>query len=172
MSEVFSSEEIEEIKTNCKDLHEGESYSNNQDLRKSFIQWIYRAEQTNWIYERIYSAVNSLNENYFKFDIDSLEDIQFTEYDESYEGAFGRHTDDDFIENITRKLSFSIQMSDPTDYEGGELQIYRFGSEGILAPKEKGTLILFPSFTIHEVTPVIKGHRKSLVGWCHGPRWK
>jgi PKHD-type hydroxylase len=72
----------------------------------------------------------------------------------------------------TRKLSLTLLLSDPdTDFEGGELQ---FGHETTAesAKIKKGTLILFPSFELHQVTPVTKGVRKSIVVWILGPKWK
>ena len=74
-------------------------------------------------------------------------------------------------DRIIRKLSLSIQLSDPSSYEGGELVLY-VGEEGITVPKEQGKLIAFPSFTLHEVKPVTKGERYSLVAWITGPQFK
>ena len=82
-----------------------------------------------------------------------------------------------------RKLSFSIQLSDPEDYEGGELEfkVNKYGSEKrgdfaldetFFAPNKKGTIIIFDSRVKHRVCEVKSGVRKSLVGWVVGPRWK
>lgn len=67
-----------------------------------------------------------------------------------------------------RQLSASIQLSTPSDYEGGELQ---FSPSDILCnvPKTQGTIVLFPSWLTHRVTPVTAGLRWSLVVWAHGP---
>jgi PKHD-type hydroxylase len=66
-----------------------------------------------------------------------------------------------------RKLSLVCQLSDPSEYEGGELQI---NTGEIFTPeKQKGTVILFPSYLLHRVTPVTKGTRRSLVLWIEGP---
>jgi PKHD-type hydroxylase len=70
-----------------------------------------------------------------------------------------------------RKLSITVQLSDPSEYEGGELQ-FMINQHIITAPKEKGTAIIFPSFALHRVTPVTKGARKSIVGWIGGPPYK
>lgn len=73
---------------------------------------------------------------------------------------------------VVRKLSFTLQLSDPDDYEGGEVQM--IGDNGGLytIPKERGTLVAFDSRTMHRVRKVKKGVRRSIVGWCVGPRWK
>jgi PKHD-type hydroxylase len=67
-----------------------------------------------------------------------------------------------------RKLSCVIQLSDPEDYDGGELQM-NMGSQIVSIPKQKGLVTYFSSFVLHRVTPVTRGVRKSLVAWISGP---
>jgi PKHD-type hydroxylase len=71
-----------------------------------------------------------------------------------------------------RKLSISIQLTDPEEYEGGELKLYDGEEEGVLMDKTQGTLIIFPSYVLHEVMPVTKGTRNSLVTWVTGKQFK
>ena len=71
-----------------------------------------------------------------------------------------------------RKLSFSLQLSDPKDYVGGELQFLGSDDSTFFAPKQKGSLVVFDSRTKHRVVKVKSGVRRSLVGWVVGPRWK
>ena len=81
----------------------------------------------------------------------------------------------DFInENCerVRKLSFSLLLSDPDTYEGGNLQFLDEAGKSYIAPRQRGTIILFDSRAQHRVQKVTKGVRKSLVGWTVGPRWK
>jgi PKHD-type hydroxylase len=70
-----------------------------------------------------------------------------------------------------RKLSISIQLTNPEEYEGGELYLYD-DDKGTLMDKTQGTLIIFPSYVLHEVTPVTKGERNSLVTWVTGKQFK
>ena len=80
-------------------------------------------------------------------------------------------------EKYIRKLSFSVLLND--DYEGGDLELAYHTGHGIVsdepdvkihkAPKKRGQMVIFPSETIHRVTPVTKGIRKSIVGWVIGP---
>ncbi|MFT7073376.1 MAG: PKHD-type hydroxylase [Patiriisocius sp.] len=65
----------------------------------------------------------------------------------------------------------TIQLSDPNDYEGGDLR-FMINKEIVNAPKEKGTIIIFPSFIMHRVTPITKGTRQSIVGWVSGPPYR
>ena len=81
----------------------------------------------------------------------------------------------DFVNENTelvRKLSFVLQLSDPDDYEGGNLQLLDEGGKTYFAPRKRGCVILFDSRTQHRVLPVKSGLRKSIVGWTVGPRWK
>ena len=99
--------------------------------------------------------------------------MQFSEYTEEKGGFYSKHRDcgiKQSMENYVdiRKLSFTIQLTDENEYEGGELIFYHDNKEK-KAPKSKGTIIFFESDISHEVTPVTKGVRHSLVSWVQGP---
>lgn len=143
------------------------------DVRKSYNSWIPPCELTQWLYEKINHAVNEVNKH-FEFDLHSMENLQFTEYDDSYAGNYGKHIDkfpSSSSPNTHRKLSFSIQLSCPSKYEGGELAIFN-QRDPIIGNKKQGCINFFPSYTLHEVTPVTKGKRYCLVSWCSGPKFK
>lgn len=80
----------------------------------------------------------------------------------------------------TRKLSFSVQLSDPADYDGGDLELaaYQLGySPEVLTPQRaaargRGVLLAFGAFHVHRVSPVTRGARHALVGWIHGPAFR
>ena len=176
IEDIFSKEEIQQI------IKIGWAYSKDEsktgdgrgfsDKRKSRNSWIPPSNLTEWIYIRIQESIMQVN-NHFMFDLNSIENLQFTEYHSDYSGFYHKHIDKFSTPNTPnshRKLSFSIQLSDPSTYEGGDLIIHN-GSE-LIANKKIGTFNAFPSYTLHEVTPVKKGVRYSLVGWCSGPRFK
>ena len=71
---------------------------------------------------------------------------------------------------VYRKLSMTIQLSDPSEYEGGELEIVDYYNRTHIFPKEKGMFIVFDSRIPHRVCPVTNGTRMSLVGWANGPK--
>ena len=73
---------------------------------------------------------------------------------------------------MIRKLSFSLQLSDPDDYEGGNVEFIDDSDKNFIGPRQRGTIILFDSRTKHRVNKVTKGVRRSIVGWVLGPRWK
>jgi PKHD-type hydroxylase len=139
-------------------------------IRNSNIAWLEPNDELNILYNKISDAINSLNFQHFKFDMYGLiEDLQFTKY-EAPSGFYGKHIDKAFGQKI-RKLSVTIQLSDPNDYEGGDLILYS-GHFGDVMKKERGKLVIFPSYILHEVTPVTKGTRYSLVSWSTGNNFK
>jgi PKHD-type hydroxylase len=124
-----------------------------------------------WIYERCTSAVHKVNSEHFKFDLEYIQDLQFSCYDEETP-YYAKHIDNLYhYAGLPRKLSFTIQLSNPENYEGGELTLY-LNEEDTVLDKKQGMSLFFPSSTLHEVKPVTKGTRYSLVGWVAGPRFK
>ncbi|MAZ45201.1 MAG: hypothetical protein CMD74_00660 [Gammaproteobacteria bacterium] len=85
------------------------------------------------------------------------------------EGHFMRHTDWGGM-NSKRKISVSVQLSDPKNYEGCDLLLYDGPFGEVEASKEKGVAIAFPSWTLHEVTPLTSGERVVAVAWFLGPQ--
>jgi len=153
----------------------GEGFTGFNDIRKSLNSWVPPCELTNWFWSRLDTMIKEVNEQYYQYDLHSVEHLQYTVYDQEYTGMYGPHIDPHEFASTPdsfRKLSFSIQLSDPESYEGGDLLIYQDGIEPVVAPKQLGLISFFPSYTIHEVTPVTKGTRISGVGWIHGPRFK
>lgn len=171
---AFSKIECEQIINIAKDkgLIKGTTINDEKsnDARKSKITWLFSCDNLDWAFRRVTDIVLDLNNRFFKFDLfGMLEGFQFTNYT-APGGKYGRHVDSNL--NIpVRKLSVSIQLTDPKEYEGGELYLY-VDDEGKAMDKTQGTLILFPSYTLHEVMPVTKGERNSLVSWVTGKPFK
>lgn len=176
-NQVFTEDEIERIKVIGKRLEikraqTGGMGENCLDHRRSFNSWIYPNEYTSWIYERLTTLIIQNNENYFNFDLTMLEHLQFTYYTSEENGCYKGHIDPlCWKVPHNRKLSIVVQLSSPDDYEGGELKLYN-SHEPTVINKEKGLIVTFPSYTLHEVTPVTKGERYTLVAWVHGPPFK
>lgn len=174
---VFSEEELNKIRIlgirlNTKRAQTGGRGKNCLDHRRSFISWVPTNSQTSWIYQRLTTVAVQNNEQHFKFDLTMLERLQFTHYKAEENGCYKQHVDPLPWKNPhNRKLSVVMQLSDPSEYEGGELKLYN-GHEPITIKREKGLVVFFPSYTLHEVTPVTSGERYSLVGWIHGPAFK
>lgn len=142
------------------------------NIRRSKTSWLTCNQDTSWIYDRLGYIVRQLNGQYFGFDITGFsEDLQYTVYQETNRGHYDFHVDNGFSPTrAPRKLSITLQLSSPEEYEGGELEL-RYGKEPAVMKKEQGIVVAFPSFTLHRVKPITKGTRRSLVAWLTGPRW-
>jgi PKHD-type hydroxylase len=164
----------------------------NKDKRNSQNAWV---PSSHWLGGFMWHYITRANRENFLYDLRCIdgESMQYTQYgpgqfyswhnDAGIAGAYkpqavGNRVDglaNDFVnENIelVRKLSFVLQLSDPDDYEGGNLQLLDESGKSYIAPRKRGTVILFDSRTQHRVLPVKSGLRKSIVGWTVGPRWK
>ena len=173
---VFTPEECAKIiEIGNKRLIKGKTNSNSKDglenaHRESRISWLSPSDDLDWAYMRITDIVHSLNERFFQFDIFGFtEGWQFTRYD-APTGRYGKHIDKNLGKGI-RKLSLTIQLSSPNDYTGGDL-CFTFSEDQEIMLKEQGKLIMFPSYVVHEVTPVTQGTRYSLVAWISGKPFK
>ncbi|MEM7080000.1 MAG: Fe2+-dependent dioxygenase [Pseudomonadota bacterium] len=77
---------------------------------------------------------------------------------------YGSHFDDAFIDGVRTDLSFTVFLSDPDSYQGGELELTTpSGSQAIKLPA--GCAIVYPSDHLHAVLPVTSGVRLAVVGW-------
>jgi PKHD-type hydroxylase len=140
--------------------------------RESVIRWLDVHAEQKWV-EKLMRYVVSSNRTNFGVDIVAPFDLQFTEYHGTAGGKYDWHQDV-WLESdrcYDRKLSIVVQLSDPQDYEGGAFEFFGMQSPG---PQftAMGSLLIFPSFLQHRVTPVTKGLRRSLVSWVEGPRWR
>ena len=99
--------------------------------------------------------------------VDFVEPYELKQYGTS--DFFGKHTDNynSLSKDIDRKITMSIQLSDDEDYVGGDLLILNQKSS-----RKKGSIIAFPSLLTHQVNPILKGERWSLISWAWGPQWK
>jgi PKHD-type hydroxylase len=168
---AFSKLECETIINTAKDkgLIKGKTIGES-DVRDSKISWLYPCDNMDWVFRKVTDMTLNLNERFFKFDLFGLnEGFQFTNY-EAPSGKYGKHVDKGMNMPV-RKLSISIQLTDPEEYEGGELYLYD-DDKGTVMDKTQGTLIIFPSYILHEVMPVTKGTRNSLVTWVTGKQFK
>lgn len=173
---------------------EGDYGTVDKDKRNARNAWVPSAH---WIAGFVWHYVQRANRENFLYDLTNIdgESLQYTTYGEGE--YYGWHSDQgvssyykpisqgnrghgqelfqDFV-NINceqiRKLSFSLLLSDPDTYEGGNLQLLAEDGKSYYAPRKRGTIILFDSRTQHRVKKVTKGIRKSLVGWVCGNRWK
>lgn len=137
--------------------------TNNRD-----IAYINTAPHSKWLYELLFPLALQANEKLFHFDIDIVTDaIHYVIYPEDG-GHLDWHMDIGAYGANRRKLAMTVQLSDPSEYDGGEFEIWLGGSEPTIVPREKGDVIVFPSFLMHRVKPITRGQRKCLVFWTGG----
>jgi PKHD-type hydroxylase len=134
--------------------------------RVTTISWIPFKEMGHMYYD-LYKFIIKANENHFGFgDIRITENAQFTEYPEG--GFYDWHMDCDVNmahEPPVRKISMTLLLSDPKEFEGGELELM---APGKVADLKQGHAICFASFLNHRVNKVKRGVRQSLVVWFGG----
>jgi len=140
-----------------------------KSYRMSTIRWLTHNDSSSWLYDKMKTLMMNANNNAFKFVVTNVkESLQFSEYSAASEGHYDWHMDIGSGYGSTRKISMSVQLSDPSDYDGGDLELM-IHRNIIKVPRTKGAVIFFPSFLTHRVTPVTRGTRYSLVTWFHGP---
>ena len=138
--------------------------TNNRD-----IAYIRPADHSKWLYDLLSPMMFEANENAFHFDIDTVTDpIHYVIYPEDG-GHLDWHMDVGAFDVNRRKLSMTVQLSDSSEYDGGEFEIWMGGKDGFVTlPREKGDVIIFPTFLMHRVKPITRGQRKVLVFWMGG----
>ena len=183
-----------DIKQFDTSVHQSGLMGNQIDthIRNSKNTWI---STSHWIGGWLWYYVSKMNRENFLYDIVDIDkgSLQYTHYNEgqyynwhqdsdldtyykpkmSYSSLTNRAEEKTIQEGeYIRKLSFTLQLSEPTDYRGGEVEFLDSGGKRFLAPKQRGTMIVFDSRTRHRVRKIKSGIRKSIVGWVVGPRWK
>jgi PKHD-type hydroxylase len=146
---------------------------NNADdsIRSSRVCWLTNED---WLKDLLFQYVDHSCQNAFYVNVFKNAEIQYTEYHASENGHYDWHHDIDWNANdgLDRKLSITVQLSDINEYEGGDFQFTEVPNPEMKDAKQKGTVLIFPSYLIHQVSPVTKGVRKSLVAWFKGPKWQ
>jgi PKHD-type hydroxylase len=171
-----------------------EEIYNSKVIRDSEVAWL----DDDWIYNLINPYIRQANlDSGWRFDLDCSEMFQFTVYRPG--GFYGWHIDggsdhlsvykrsvpgvtpDDYLHTKNqnhigkvRKLSLTINLNKPGEYDGGNLK-FDFGPHvqgdrfhECTEIRPQGSIILFPSFQYHQVTPLTRGTRYSLVLWVLG----
>jgi len=148
-------------------------------VRDSTTSWLEPADDTDWIYSKLAAVATRANRRY-QFELTGFEEnLQFTTYDRP--GAFYTWHQDGLDGPVAhRKLSMVVQLSDPSDYLGAELQFFDVAEDyddDLLdaftgASSRQGTVIVFPSLEYHRVLPLRSGVRHSLVSWLSGPAFR
>jgi PKHD-type hydroxylase len=167
---VFTAEQCGRIRElgSREPIWEGRSSSEDDDYRVCMTSWLEETSATAFVYARLREVVRSVNGLYGLELAGFGEPLHYICYEPG--GRFGWHTDLGPGLMSTRKISISVQLSDPADYEGGDLEFCPHGE--VERFRGLGNAIAFPSYIAHSVTPVTSGHRHALVAWIHGTRFR
>ena len=159
--------EIEEEDWEAGAIGNDEEGGEYPDSRKCDVSWIAELDWVSTIFTHYFHIANR---EIFEYDLTEMESVQVTKYDKSH--FYGWHSDygTSSDEDLTRKLSMSIILTDPEEYSGGKLQFIDYHGRVQNADKARGTVVVFDSRTPHRVTPVLRGQRISLVAWMMGPK--
>lgn len=152
----------------------------NEDYRKVDTSQLlpdYRVADSNihWLFERVRDKVVWANTHHYHFDIVGLwQQINYLRYrfvEGEVPGHYDWHTDFGGGTSSQRKLSVVVQLSPPEEYDDCRLLLR---NEGVIDPGHigQGDMIVFPSWTVHSVTPISRGERRALVSWVSGPPFR
>ena len=172
-SGAISAEQVEHLITtgqkyepvNAKVFSSAEA---QDEVRSSIVRWM----PDKWVRDLLWEYAKAANINAFGVDVENHAEVQFTEYHATEGGHYDWHHDINWNgqTNSDRKLSITVQLSDPSEYEGGDFEFDEVSTNADF--RSKGTVLVFPSYLRHRVLPITSGSRRSLVAWFFGPRWR
>ncbi|PIQ27801.1 hypothetical protein COW36_07785 [bacterium (Candidatus Blackallbacteria) CG17_big_fil_post_rev_8_21_14_2_50_48_46] len=172
---VFSPEECQKlIELPCSYQKYGETMQATGEhkevrdfsIRYTMSKYVDHLPENEWVFARIHQLVKEINQETFKFRLLGFPNLQILEY--PLNGFYRMHTDLGQGVHSTRKLSVVTLLSDPKDFEGGELM----GADEEPIPLSQGMVVMFPAYLPHQVKPVLSGKRYSMVTWVLGPPYQ
>ncbi|MGO7543271.1 2OG-Fe(II) oxygenase [Rhizobium ruizarguesonis] len=172
-AEVLTDEECDRIISACRQFELVPPIVVGEDRlpghRRADSRMLGVTEDTAWFFEYLLSIAEQATEKAYLLSLSGItRPPQYVEYRDGW-GEFGWHNDYSHgLPDAPRKLTIIFQLSEPSDYEGGLLQVMSNDIE--TAPRKRGSIIVFPSILMHRVTPVTAGLRRALVAWIAGPR--
>jgi PKHD-type hydroxylase len=148
----------------------------DKNIRDSLTSFIYPNEENMWVFNTLLGVADYINCNYYNYDLLGFDYLQYTVYNKLGDN-YAYHMDMALGNSIKtspvpRKLSFSLIFSEKEDFEGGNLEFLIEEGNSSTVEQKRGRIIAFPSYILHQVTPITKGVRKSLVFWACGPKFK
>lgn len=173
----FTNEELDKIYNDLADVpfEKATTLSGKaeKEVRTSRIKWIPRDSNWNWLYEKLMNMAVEANNELWGFDLIAADElIQYTEYLAEDEGHYTWHQDIGPDMASLRKVSLTVQLSEDSEYEGGDLQLWRGGNNIVTSERGAGVVFIFPSYMMHRVSKVTKGTRRSFVLWVGGQHYK
>ncbi len=162
----LSNDEIDYILSRNYDWDDGVTkagFSNARIVKKANITNFYLK-----LNERIFNTIKQLNNSY-RYNIENLAQMDLLSYEKG--GKYDWHQDVIYSKPRHRKFSAIIQLTDGKEYKGGEFELRDGYHLDLTNSRNKGAMLVFPSFLYHRITPIKRGKRKSIVAWIEGPTW-
>lgn len=176
VDKCFDNDQCDEIIKIGGDWIEGtvQAFNSQITMRDKRSVLISKNNLPEELIENIFFKIFQINKKTFRYHIEGFEihDLpRIFRYESDRKDHYVWHRDSLSIPGKSvRKLSFSIQLSDPADYQGGDLEFMPENTNALM--KQKGNIIVFPSYITHRVSPMLYGARYAIVGFIHGPEWK
>lgn len=174
-----------------------EKESRNKKIRSCEVAWVQPPEPSHYtaaIINLLHQTMTGHSQSTLGYDVHRMEPLQYTKYTYHEDNEIKDHYDwhiDSYLHSrptpFDRKVSISVQLSDPRDYDGCGLhiqhppRIIEMGTDKEITTtyeeiyeimKQQGTAIIFPSILAHMVSPITRGTRCALVGWLQGPKFR
>ena len=128
-------------------------------------------QEHGWVYDILTECFRAANQELrYEIGSDIHDVVQLLRYDAEEAGHFRWHADT-LPSDMTRKISMTVPLNSPDEYEGGQLQFLQGGVVAAVVQRP-GHPVAFPSWLVHQVTPVTRGRRYALVSWMRGPNWR
>lgn len=179
LTDVLTEEELARLDAGLaplvlEDARVGPDHENgvDYDVRDSRVAWLAHGEPSAWLYLAMMRGVQRAN-LFMGLDVWGFaEPFQYSEYGPGAHYCWHKDSgiSQDEAPRPPRKISFTLQLSRPDEYSGGELEFLL--DTRFTASRGRGDMILFPSHCPHRVNFVDAGLRRSLVGWACGPEFR
>lgn len=183
--EHFSREECEKIKNSADANGWSEGLVGGQGPEgapaverkaRSVVEQRVKFDQgTGYPLSKVLRVISEVNSGYWQFDLSGFayDDMPYLmRYTGPRNDKYDWHVDMGRFHSASRKLSFSLQLSDSADYEGGDLEFFNTLGSDKQAFRKIGVMVIFPSYWMHRIMPMTRGQRDVMVGWVHGPSYR
>ncbi len=180
VNELFTDEQCEQIVASAKAEawtdggvggHGGVGNVSKVPAVRSVSEQYLPIQSNGFPLNQIMFEINRLNSVGWNFDLTGFvsDDMPYLmRYTADRKDHYDWHIDVGYNKNASRKIGFSIQLSNPDDYAGGELEFLKVDLSHT-DPRQRGVIVAFPAFRAHRVLPMTEGTRYVVVGWVHGP---
>lgn len=171
LENFFNNNDIENILSLKKESLNSSIFVNEQlsierKIRSSYTSWI-NINELEKISVKLNTLIDTVNNTHWRFKINYIGESSIISYintDDNYDWHIDWYSNPD---SCNRKITVIVQLSGKNEYEGCELEI-KNGNGSFFFSKQKGSIVVFPSFLLHRVTKLISGKRHVLVLWYYG----